>query len=428
MRPGFDSNDEFEVTEDPQNPPTWVELDPVLENAVQQHAHSEEEKRIWVKALKRQNYDVEELNDDPVLALLLPCLPNLERLALQLPQHAPYIERMMDRCATRTRPFDTNRAAFSQLQNVGSIYWEDHYGMKPYWFARCLRLPNIRRIFMYFVGTGSGYMNLVEEDEHLARLPSQSSSCEHIELRNAKLSDHDMEKTLEACRALKTLIYELGWGYLSWCSPNMGKLMDSLSPHKDSLENIFLDLKHYGATEDDGILFAPISLSNFTHLKHIKINPVFLTGRRDKENFTGETARRTDLAKTLPELFPPSLERLCITNAQNSFQDIVTGLQKLLLRKYATHPALRELILEGPWGTRTDYWADLVELLPAAQAANVVFVTKANRYPGTNDGFSVAKTRRWGMDGEFCWVELGSEFEPFEIVDIGQRFHELRSA
>lgn len=82
----------------------------------------------------------------------------------------------------------------------------------------------------------------------------------------------------------------------------------------------------------------------------------------------------------------------------------MTGLQKLFLQKHATHPALRELILEGPWSTRTDYWGDLIELLPAAQAANVVFVTKNNRFPGKNDGFHIGIS---GGDG--AWMRNSTE-------------------
>ena len=62
------------------------------------------------------------------------------------------------------------------------------------------------------------------------------------------------------------------------------------------------------------MVLVSISLSIFTCLKHVKINPVFFTGRFDKENNTGDTPRRTELGTKLPELFPPSLERRSITN------------------------------------------------------------------------------------------------------------------
>ena len=63
---------------------------------------------------------------------------------------------MMDRCAAREKPFDTNLAAFCQLHNIGSTYFEGQYGMRPFWFARCLRLPIVKQLFMNYVDTGSG--------------------------------------------------------------------------------------------------------------------------------------------------------------------------------------------------------------------------------------------------------------------------------
>ena len=261
-----------------------------------------------------------------------------------------------------------------------------------------------------------------DEDERFAQLPPRSSSCEYIQQRNSKFSDHDMRKTIEACRVLKTFMYELGWGYLGWSRPHMHNLTDALSLHMDSLENLFLDLRHHGEVEEDGILYAPISLASFTRLKHVKINPVFLTGRLHSDNIIGDTPRRKDLATKLPELFPSSLERLCIANAQNSFQEVVAGLQRMLLRKHTNHPVLRELVLEGPWSSKPDYWASITELLAGAQREDVALITKDNRFPGKNDGFWGGLKLRWGMDDEFCWVELGPKLEPFGIFDVTQHF------
>ena len=210
MRLGFNSDRELEIPEHLQHPPSWVEIDRILEEEVEVHTHSVEEKGIWVRALQRQESGVEGLNDDAVLALLLPCFLNLKRLALPMLDHASYLQRMKDRYSMREISFHTNLTALSQLQNIGSTYWEDQYEMKRYWLAICFRIPSVKRIFIDFVGTGSGYMSRNQVDEYLARLPFRSSPWEHIELRNSNLSDHDIRKTLEACLLLKTLMYEIG--------------------------------------------------------------------------------------------------------------------------------------------------------------------------------------------------------------------------
>jgi len=104
MHPDFKSDRELDVVEGPQYPPSLVEIDPALERVVDGHAHSEEEKRIWLKVLRRKEYGVDKLNDDPVLALLVTCFPSLRRLALQMLSHLPYLERMIGRCAARESP------------------------------------------------------------------------------------------------------------------------------------------------------------------------------------------------------------------------------------------------------------------------------------------------------------------------------------
>ena len=63
--------------------------------------------------------------------------------------------------------------------------------------------------------------------------------------------------------------------------------MEALRLHEDTLENLSLDLRHHGAVRDHGIQFPPISLASFAHLEHVKINPVFLTGRLIDENDMG---------------------------------------------------------------------------------------------------------------------------------------------
>lgn len=68
----------------------------------------------------------------------------------------------------------------------------------------------MKRIFMEFVGTGSGCTGRNDVDEHVARLPPSSSPCEHIQLRNSELSDHDIIKIFRACLLLETFMYEIG--------------------------------------------------------------------------------------------------------------------------------------------------------------------------------------------------------------------------
>jgi hypothetical protein len=166
-----------------------------------------------------------------------------------------------------------------------------------------------------------------------------------------------------------------------------------------------LDLTDGHAQPDDSILFVPISLSNFKRLTHIRLNPVFLTGRLETKNVVGDTPRRIDLSATLPELLPVSLERLRISNAQCSFHDIASGLQKLLLNKQTTHPVLRELVLEGSWANEPDCWSGLIKLWSMSTQARVTFIALDGEKP---EAHPVELRSRWGMDDEYSWSELGS--------------------
>ena len=89
MRPGFGSRPELEVDENPQYSLSWIKIDLVLEEVADGHAHSEEEKRTWLDVLRSKEYGGDRLIDGPMLALLLLYLPNLRRLALQMPNQAP---------------------------------------------------------------------------------------------------------------------------------------------------------------------------------------------------------------------------------------------------------------------------------------------------------------------------------------------------
>jgi hypothetical protein len=63
-----------------------------------------------------------------------------------------------------------------------------------------------------------------EKDEELANLPPGISSCEYLELRDSKLSDHDIMKTMQACRVITSFMYEMGWG---WCNPRSHRCIKS---------------------------------------------------------------------------------------------------------------------------------------------------------------------------------------------------------
>jgi len=171
---------------------------------------------------------------------------------------------------------------------------------------------------------------------------------------------------------------------------------------------------------DSSILLAPISLSIFKRLKNVRLSPLFLEGRRSSEDYHGHplgyehVPHRSDLEDTLPDLFPRSLERLCISNAQCSFDVVAAGLKKLLLNKQQTHPTLKKLVLQGSWIDKPESWPDLAALRAVASQVGVSFAALDAQ---NSDIYEPEVRSVWGMDDEFWWAELGSESRRLQVFD-----------
>ncbi|KAH8892397.1 hypothetical protein GQ53DRAFT_805917 [Thozetella sp. PMI_491] len=327
---------ELDPPVDEDNPPTWLlDVDETLLLAAEAQARDVDEKRVWHSALRR--LEDECLNADPVMALLLPSLPNLERVFFRMPKWAPFLERMLDRAnEDNSRPSRLAKGdsrVLSNLREVVLIYRGDRLGMSPNLFTRFIRLPSVRCMRAYYMGTADAAWG--GGDLQMEKVPPGSSACESLEIVDSRLSDNDLHIILAACRNLKILRYQLSWGYLSWSSPTVSSLQASLRLHVASLEQLWLDLNERVAVEIDDILYTPMRFGDFKKLRHLKINPAFLLtkdelqGERDYRSKDGDAAG-VPFAIRILNAIPASLQRLYFTNLSTGLRTITEGCIQLL--------------------------------------------------------------------------------------------------
>lgn len=82
----------------------------------------------------------------------------------------------------------------------------NNYLTSPIKFGACLCLLALRRLHAYNVDENGQN----EATELLAELPKGNSPVQEIELRSSKLYFEDFQHMLQAAKALKTFIYEVG--------------------------------------------------------------------------------------------------------------------------------------------------------------------------------------------------------------------------
>ena len=78
-------------------------LSQALSTAIEMASHSKEEERQWLEDMSF----TKSINEDGLMALLLPALPNLKTLDLTLGKNVMYFSGMMQRASRKEKPFDT---------------------------------------------------------------------------------------------------------------------------------------------------------------------------------------------------------------------------------------------------------------------------------------------------------------------------------
>ena len=392
---GYDSR--FKVEEG--LPANTVEVADIFKHAVEAASHNQEEEKEWLTHLSWADHA------DAMIALLLPALPRLEKLDLQLMYDSMYFERMLKRAGLREKPFD-KQPAFLALKDFMHTWYDEKYGMSPMYVAMFLRLPAIDRIFGHRIGSADE-----QEDQTLAMLDVGSSTVTHLEFKDCKLSTEDITQLLKVPQNLTAFIYELGSGHLSYTGYNFKAIREALVPQAHSLENLWLGYeKRYGICFLDEIDdTTPIpSFASFNKLKTLKIATVFLfgseghlSGRAEEEvDVSGERYWNDTTRRRLVSLFPQSLETLHILHYEDHTYHTPKALADLLVNKSQNVPKLNKLVIEGIFKNKRNLGREMMDLAGLAKSKDTDLIFVCN-----DNGWYDAVERGWGMDGEITWAE-----------------------
>ena len=204
----------------------------IIKTAIRVICQSKEEEEEWLEEVNWNG----ATNEDGFLASLLPTLINVEMLNLNLDKQIDYVQRVIERAAQKEAPFDT-RPAFEKLTHILTTVDCDQWGMEPSFLALPLQLPAIKAVFGDRISSED-----FDEEWCLRDIPTASSTVQHIELWESRLSSVDPANLLRVPITLKTSIYDLiGGANMTDCRVGVKAMHKALEAQKDSLQNIWLD-------------------------------------------------------------------------------------------------------------------------------------------------------------------------------------------
>lgn len=386
------------------------DLEVEIRDAVARASHSDEEHVNWLEEIEVE---------DTTLALLLPLFTRLETLDLEY-TFTSCVERMLQRAGQREKPFDS-QPAFVSLHSLLWAHSDNKYGgefaVGPFLF------PSIQTVYLHRVGSGDDDA----PDKNLACVGQGTSQCTHLELKDCRLNVGDTKTLLSIPKRLKTFIYEVSGGHLSYCSVSFPALRDALEVHKDTLEDLWIDIVHDGILwveeMDDTLPFT--SLQNFSRLRRLRIAPDFVFGTQSEG-----VDRRHDRNKRLLDLLPPSIEVLHITHgdeygimldgfrAEDNLSTVYDGLELVLSNKSAL-PLLQKIILDTSLPTirKQPHGSRLTSLQQTARSIDVQFLLRDNHGDKKFEDYQARIERKWGMDAIVEWKPCGSLLNSVPIYE-----------
>lgn len=265
-----------------------------LWTAIASATHSKEEERQWLEDVSF----TKSINEDAMMALLLPALPNLTTLDLTLGEYVMYFSRMMQRASRKEKPFDRTPALkqlsdimYAQNGRVCTYYNEeledtdrdnDEEGGRQKFSEHSvmpLSRPAVSRIFGLKSSFQDGFTT--QEPWVLPLACGFSSQLSHLELRECLLNSQAVVDLLRVPNALKNFIYEVTPETPDSSILNVN-IYRAMEYQMSSLENIWLDCVPWNEelvrfTQFDDAKPMP-SLANFKNLRVMRIASPFLFG------------------------------------------------------------------------------------------------------------------------------------------------------
>lgn len=414
IRPAFEDNllhykDEAKPLEEALAAADDVEDE--IKNAIKEASHSDEEYSKWLEQAKV---------DDALLALLLPKFTKLETLDLETPIQPMFVDRMLGRAAREEKPFDKS-PAFKRLHSLVWVHNDNKYGGS--FTAAPFLLPFVTSIYFHRISSGDGD----DPDEEIAKVEPGSSSCTHLELKDCRFNEGDIKALLCAPKELRTFIYQIGWGHLSYCSTSFLALREGLEAQKETLEDLWLDFGHDGIEwindVDNTTPFA--SFKDFPKLRRLRTAPDFVLGVIAEEG--GRRHHR------LLDLLPPTLEILHITHGEDFGQLLEGGgpddntetlykaIEHLLEHIDPLLPSLQKIVFDSSYSKIKEDGDRIAHILHLAENVKVPFILQNNHGHEKYSNYDERVERKWGWDMDIEWKVCSSycnQVPVYETVDL----------
>ncbi|KAH8896620.1 hypothetical protein GQ53DRAFT_525371 [Thozetella sp. PMI_491] len=362
-------------------------------------------------------------NKDALVALILPCLPNLRSLRLRVSLWSVYFEPVLERMADINRnvgddPGQVVSAGVSHLQNDcgGSLGHleeiildghEQNWGVSRNTCMLFLRLPAIHTFRALCTASYGGFYGLPLQQIHRLRaLPIENSSgCEHVELVKSRLDDTDVHRILSACRRLKTFRYETNCEHPLQLGVSISALQNSLEVRSATLENLWLDLAPRHPDEGSGLSDAPMRFVGLANIRYLKVNAAFILSPREiSSRQRAVMDPRELLSSRIAEIIPSSVERLHFTGISNKRQlkPILSACSVLMSGRIENHKHLAEIAIS----VTKKFTHDLDR--------RAYFLTRVRQLQGSETGIRIRGEVEVGRDSMFYGLGLGPVWDVTE--------------
>ncbi|MCJ1451763.1 hypothetical protein MMC28_002103 [Mycoblastus sanguinarius] len=361
-------------------------IDEVVRKLVNASSHSKEQVKIWIKDLKSY--------EEAWITLLLPLLPNLERLDLMVTRHRDhYFGSMIQRVAKIENPFDT-QPAFSSLR-VLVANCDRKCGTTSNLMFNAFQIPSLREFYGQRIFSDNS-----DAGRRLALLETATLRLTHLEVRHCVFNIQDLTNMLRSFKTLKTFVYNLGSGLISSCTYSMPELRKALTATEENLENLWLDRSpHNSYYWPEGYVSPMSSLSSFKPLKNLQVGMYILFGGKanldDLSNAESEDID-TDTVN-LAILLPTSIETLYFSQTNGRIRMLTRALENLLEQKESSTPKLKRIAFEA-FITGNPYVLDFSHMDDLAEKAGVE-IAKVDTTAEQD-----VNQRCQGMDGSLTWA------------------------
>ncbi|KAL2836475.1 hypothetical protein BJY01DRAFT_251972 [Aspergillus pseudoustus] len=307
----------------------------LFQKAVREDPIIEREAEVWDRSL-------DMFNEDAFVALSMPRLTNLRRLAIIYPFGCELFDRVVRPGEGGDPPEDGCYNVvdlFPRLEELHIAWYDTANGINVRRATPFFSIPSLRK-----VSGGLLYGGAVRQPDTRARI----SNVTEIDLDNSSVSV-GLAAWINLCRGLKSFRYTHGSSVIYHNDFSPGGFGATLAAHAHTLERLWLNMEM--GIDVDGSSVWLGSLAAYTALKILCVPACIL--HNDAEIEAPSNGPRRSLAETVP----PTLEVLVLATCEEFFSTYLPAQVEGMLRSKRC-PGLKLLVLQT-WGN--DKWKEKLD-------------------------------------------------------------------